>query len=108
MISYYRERLANLELLDRVEIVDSGNGYSETAVPTGGTRRGGWINCNTRKMANAAIAQLQGKRGFENFRTLKNDGWMVWWGDEFTDALWDDDIEAGRFFGYKESVLRRI
>lgn len=103
MISYYRERLANLELLDRAEIV-----FGQVAVPVGGTRRGGWINCNTRKLAKSAVAQLQGRAGFENLRILKNDGWMIWWGDEFTDSLWEDDIEAGRFFGYKESVLRRF
>ena len=108
MIIYYKERLENLELLDRAEIIESGFGFSEIAVPAGGKRRGGWVGCESRKLAKVAVAKLRGKPGFDNPRIFKNDGWMVWWGEEFTDAMWNDDIEAGRYFGYKESVLRKI
>ena len=101
---YYRRRLANQILLRRAIKVKVTKGVYDLAVPCGYKRKGGWVTCNERSLAEDALKILAKKKGFPNLRIEKVDRcFLVWWGSEPPN---DDGIEDGKFYGYKMKEIR--
>ena len=104
--AYFRDRLTNLMLLEKaVEI--KFKSHSDLAVPTGGTRRGGYLTCCDIRDARKAFFILEGRSGFPHLRIdyspYRDACHSVEWGDLPPDGT----EETGRFYGYREDVLYR-
>jgi hypothetical protein len=107
-IHWYKERLADVSLLDHAVRVLCSNGEEEIAVPVGGKRRGGYITFDTLKSCGEAVKQLKDKPGFPNLRIIRARPYCVDWGDPQPEQFGtqaDIDRKLGRYFGYKESAI---
>lgn len=95
---YYTERLADPALLQAALITDCG----DLAVPVGGTRRGGFTS---------VVSLAEGTRLIARMRELPDQFphprfAYSWQAVEYGPEPPDDDEEAGRFYGYRETVVQ--
>ena len=104
---WYRERLADATLLDGAVAIRAERRFIDLAVPVGGTRRGGYVSCCSIRRAKAAYFQLEGRPGFPSVRIdyspYRDACHCVCWGEQPPE---EDDNAIGRFYGYREEVLR--
>ncbi|MFI8089194.1 DUF6302 family protein [Streptomyces sp. NPDC086080] len=102
--AWFRERLAEPVLLDCAVGVRVGNAVL-LAVPTGGSRSGGYLSVDTMTDAVLVWAALRGQPGFPRVRlglsARRNTCHTVNWGPR---QPWDD-TERGKYFGYAPSVI---
>jgi Family of unknown function (DUF6302)/ADP-Ribosyltransferase in polyvalent proteins len=106
--AHYRETLINPELVDRAVVFPDPrsevHNWQHIAVPAGGSRRGGWLECWTKEDAEKAMAQLAGKEGFPNLRvesrlSITGFPFSVHWGEPLPNMMWTSQI--GAYLGYK-------
>lgn len=104
---WFSERLADTSLLDGAVAIRAERKFIDLAVPVGGTRRGGHISCCSIRWAKAAYHQLEGRAGFPSVRIeyspYRNACHTVCWREQPPE---EDDKAIGRFYGYREEVLR--
>ncbi|EYT79347.1 hypothetical protein CF54_31865 [Streptomyces sp. Tu 6176] len=111
-LSWYRERLADLTILDAaVTIVVDRTRFLAVPVPvpvpeTGG-RRGGYLIMTRRRTAQCLRDVLDGMAGFPDVRVVlpstRAECHAVRWGDE-PPGCWDD-YGQGHFYGYRDQAI---
>jgi len=111
-LDYYRERLAEPELLKRAVPLDVEASASLLAVPAGKSRRGGDIEFPDRSEAEKTLKLLKGLEGFPNPRIDDEDEdyCLVRWGDPppFNGCDYCDPmcaIALGLHYGYKDEAI---
>ncbi|MBM7167159.1 hypothetical protein JQK87_01715 [Streptomyces sp. G44] len=106
---YYVQRIAEPELLKKSWAVRMMR-MPLTAVPVGGTRRGGDYPVPCPHFALAVRDALQDRPGYPHLRmrrsTRTDEIYVVEWGEK-PPALWPDanDADVGRFYGYSEAAI---
>ncbi|WNI20071.1 DUF6302 family protein [Actinacidiphila sp. ITFR-21] len=102
--AWFRERLADPDLLDRAVGVKV-SGAVLLAVPAGGHRSGGYLSVGSVADAVRVWAALRGHPGFRRIRlglsVHRDTCHTVDWGPR---QPWDD-AERGRYFGYAPSAI---
>jgi hypothetical protein len=107
-LDWFRERLADLSLLDRSRaVILELDGWREIAVPVGGTRLGGYISCGTVRDAKEIMRQLEPYPDLFPHLRFEYSVWrdvahVIAWGP----IPPEDNVERGRFYGYREDVIR--
>ncbi|MEU7228898.1 DUF6302 family protein [Streptomyces chrestomyceticus] len=107
-LTYFRDRLADAALLDNAVALEVPPPPFLLAVPVGGRRRGGYASYGLVSMAVAAHDLLTGRDGFPDLRIRwspdSDTCHVVEWGDPVP-LWWQDDVVAGRFYGYSEAAI---
>ena len=125
-LRYFRERLEDVSLLDRVVMVRDAEGLIGVAVPVGGRRRGGFVNCATAQQAFRVYCTLMSRDGFPALDikwTADPRTWhAVTWGDPCPAADVPPDVTAtwepsdwemrdrvlGQYFGYSATAIEEF